>query len=113
MEKITLRRCEMQDLESLQKLAYQCFKESFGPGDDPEQFKIYLEKAFHISQIKRELENKESYFYMLKKEEELAGFIKLNKGHAQTEPMGNEYLEVERIYLLKKCSGQGLGRTLI
>ena len=42
----------------------------------------------------------------------MAGYLKLNVQDAQTEPMGNDSLEIERIYLSNDFQGLGLGKRL-
>ena len=44
---------------------------------------------------------------------ELAGYLKVNSDDAQTEKMGDEFLEIERIYIREKFQKHGLGKSLI
>lgn len=44
---------------------------------------------------------------------EVAGYLKVNTNDAQSEEMGNESLEVERIYIRNKFQRKGLGKYLI
>ena len=53
------------------------------------------------------------YFYFLKKENTVVGYIKLNEYASQTEPEGDDALEVERIYVVKEEQGKGYGKLLI
>jgi hypothetical protein len=50
----------------------------------------------------KEIQNPDSYFYLFKKDGELAGYLKLNINDAQTEAKGPTMLEIERIYVRKK-----------
>ena len=43
----------------------------------------------------------------------MAGYLKVNEGHAQTEQVVPNALEVERIYLKQAFQHQGLGLVLI
>ena len=43
----------------------------------------------------------------------MAGYLKVNISHAQSEEMGNEALEVERIYIKNTYQKHGLGKRLI
>ena len=43
----------------------------------------------------------------------MVGYLKLNLLDAQTEKMSDDYLEIERIYVLKKFHGKGYGKALI
>ena len=113
MERIAILQGGINDLQRLQRLGIQCFREAYEPVQAPEQFQKYIDQAFDESQLRTELQNPESEFYFLKIGEEYAGFLKINTGAAQTEQMPDDHLEVERIYLLKNFYGQGLGRKLM
>lgn len=43
----------------------------------------------------------------------MAGYLKVNIDGAQTEKMGNESLEIERIYIRSKFQKHGLGKYLL
>ena len=61
----------------------------------------------------KELENAKSLFYFVMVDDEIAGYLKLNVGDAQSEDMGESALEVERIYVRKSFQRRGLGRVFI
>lgn len=44
---------------------------------------------------------------------EVAGYLKLNFNDAQSEKMGNDSLEIERIYIRGKFHKRGLGKYLM
>ena len=46
--------------------------------------------------------NPHSDFYFIFVDNQLVGYMKLNRETAQTEPMGPEKLEVERLYILPR-----------
>ena len=75
--------------------------------------KAYLERAFHDRQLDKELANMDSAFYFIYYEEEIAGYLKVNVHEAQSELMGDESLEVERIYVRHQYQGKGLGKYLM
>ena len=60
-----------------------------------------------------ELTDPDSTFYFLIQDGQLAGYLKLNVNDGQSEPMGPDYLEVERIYLKPSFQHLGLGKTMI
>ncbi len=113
MNSIKIVQCHIKDLNLFREIGIRCFKEAYEPVEHPVDFQLYLDRAYEIEQLKSEFKNPESAFYFLKKGAEIAGFIKLNEGNAQTEKLDSRYLEIERIYLLKKFYRQGLGTVLI
>jgi ribosomal protein S18 acetylase RimI-like enzyme len=75
--------------------------------------KEYLKEAFDINKLREELLNPDSSFYFLYADGELAGYLKLNEGMAQTDIHDPASLEIERIYVAKEYQGKGLGSVLI
>lgn len=110
---INIKKCNFEDLGLLQEISVETFNETFKNQNSPENMKAYLEKAFNLKQLEKELSNISSEFYFVYSNEEIAGYLKLNTNDAQTEIMGNDSLEIERIYIRKKFHKQGLGKYLI
>lgn len=73
----------------------------------------YLEKAFNFKQLEEELSNDSSEFFFIYFNEELAGYLKVNMNNAQSEKMGNESLEIERVYIKNSSQKHGLGKYLL
>ncbi|WNQ13121.1 GNAT family N-acetyltransferase [Paenibacillus aurantius] len=110
---IQMTRCTVDDLGLLQEISIETFKETFRNQNSPETMKAYLEKAFNLSQLEKELSRASSEFYFLYANGEMAGYLKINTDDAQSEAMGRDSLEIERIYIRKKYHKQGLGKDLI
>lgn len=110
---INIKKCTFEDVRLLHEVSVETFNETFNHQNSPENMKAYLEKAFNFKQLEKELSNSSSEFYFIYSNEELAGYLKLNTDGAQTEKMGNDSLEIERIYIRKRFHKQGLGKHLI
>lgn len=110
---IKITRCTLEDVGLLQEISIGTFKETFSTQNTPENMKAYLERAFNLKQLEDELSNISSEFFFIYYNEDIAGYLKVNTDEAQTERMGNDSLEVERIYVWKKHHKQGLGKYLI
>ncbi|RAP77312.1 GNAT family N-acetyltransferase [Paenibacillus montanisoli] len=110
---ITIKKCKFDDLSSLQEIGVETFNETFKNQNSPETMKAYLERAFSLKQLEKELSTISSEFYFIYSNEEIAGYLKVNTNDAQSEKMGNDSLEIERIYIKKRFHKQGLGKYLL
>ncbi|MCM3784523.1 GNAT family N-acetyltransferase [Neobacillus mesonae] len=108
-----IKKCTYEDLSLLREMSVETFKDTFQNQNSPENMKAYIDRAFNLKQLEKELSNHSSEFYFIYSNEEMAGYLKLNTNDAQSETMGNDSLEVERIYVRKKFHSQGLGQHLI
>ncbi|MDN4494395.1 GNAT family N-acetyltransferase [Ureibacillus aquaedulcis] len=110
---IKIKKCTFEDLQTLQEISIETFNETFKDQNSPENMKTYLERAFNLKQLEEELSNPFSQFLLLYFNEEVAGYLKVNTGDAQSEKIGDQSLEVERIYIKSKFQKHGLGKYLL
>ncbi|AKO92655.1 GNAT family N-acetyltransferase [Priestia filamentosa] len=109
---INIKKCTFEDLRKLQEISYETFNETFKHQNSPENMEAYLEKAFNLEQVEKELSNTSSHFFFVYVDNEIAGYLKVNTDDAQSEEMGDESLEIERIYIKNNFQKQGLGKYL-
>lgn len=110
---VHIKKCTLEDLDLLQEISVETFTETFKDQNSPENMNAYLKKAFNLEQLEKELSNLSTEFYFIYANVEIAGYLKINTHDAQTEIMGNDSLEIERIYIRKNHHKQGLGKYLI
>ncbi|RLQ90139.1 GNAT family N-acetyltransferase [Planomicrobium sp. Y74] len=110
---MTLIKCTSEHLPELQSISRETFTETFKEQNSPEHLNAYLEKAYNQQQLALELANPDSQFYFVYRDVEVAGYLKVNIGETQSEEMGDDSLEVERIYVKKKFHKQGFGKILL
>ena len=110
---INIKKCTIEDLRILQEISYQTFDETFKDQNSPKNMKTYLEQAFNLKQLEKELSNVSSQFFFVYYNDEVAGYLKVNINDAQSEEMGDESLEMERIYIKNKFQRHGLGKYLL
>lgn len=109
----SIRKASAEDLFTLRKISIETFRDTFEQQNKPENLNAYMEQAFDEQKLEKELAHPCSTFYFAEEEGEAAGFLKLNVGGAQSEPMGDEALEIERLYIRPAFKRRGLGRRLI
>lgn len=105
--------CGREEASLIRELSIRTFCDTFGRQNDPGDMKDYLATAFSLETIVDQLENPDSFFYLLWDQDQPAGYLKLNQGPAQTELQDPAGLEIERIYLSDRYQGQGLGQKLM
>lgn len=112
MTTISLEKISVSDVEWLQEISTQTFIETFAAVNTESNMAKYLAESLSISTLTDELLREGSEFYFAKIENQIVGYLKLNFGHAQTESMGDNSIEIERIYVLKDFLGQGIGQFM-
>lgn len=110
---LRFQKCTFSDLDELIKISRRTFVDSFEKDNDPNDFKNYIDSAFEKNNIASQLNNGNSYFYFVFKDEQLVGYFKLNIEDAQTDIKSKESIELERIYVHQKFQGQQIGKFIL
>ncbi|MBE7103231.1 GNAT family N-acetyltransferase [Bacillus cereus] len=108
-----IKKCTLEDVRKLQEISCQTYNETFKHHNSPENMNAYLEKAFNLEQLESELSDTSSQFFFVYFNNEVAGYLKLNTNDAQSEEMGEESLEVERIYIKSTFQKHGIGKYML
>ena len=111
--KAILRKCTLEDFDTLRELSIRTYYETFAHLNTPEDMQAYLDEAFEVSKLRGELNNPNSDFFLLFFDDTLAGYLKLNEAPSQTDINDMSSLEIERIYVASEFQGEGLGRYLM
>ena len=109
----SIKKCTLQDLESLRKISIETFYQTFADSNTEENMSAYLENAYNSEKLCKELCNPNSSFFFIYVDESLAGYLKTNEYPSQTDINDIDSLELERIYILKEFQGAGLGQDLL
>jgi diamine N-acetyltransferase len=110
---IKIKQCTIENLPQLQEISCETFNETFKDQNSPENMNAYLERAFNVNRLEKELSTINSHFFFVYFNNEVAGYLKVNTQEAQSENMGEDSLEIERIYIRGKFQKLGLGKYLI
>jgi ribosomal protein S18 acetylase RimI-like enzyme len=112
MGNINIKKVTLSDIDQLQKIGQQTFRETFSAGNTEENLAKYLEEGFSSEKLTFELNDKNSEFYFASLDNDVVGYLKLNFGQSQTELKDDKALEIERIYVLKEFHGKKVGQLL-
>jgi diamine N-acetyltransferase len=73
----------------------------------------YMQNCFNNNRLSEEFADKNAAFFLVYQFEEAVGFIKLNISKAANNYPASSSLELERLYLLSKVTGQGIGHQVM
>jgi GNAT superfamily N-acetyltransferase len=106
---LTITKCSSRDIPAILSVALQSYREHYlHLWEDGGE--AYIKRSFSPQVIEKELAEQNSYFYLLHLDNRPVGFLKINDSKALAPYSAEICLELERIYLLEKVSGKGIGR---
>lgn len=106
---IEMKKVKLSDVYELRQISIETFKDTFGDDNSKQDLEEMFENNYGIDQLKKEISDDKTDFEFIYVDNELAGYLKINIGEAQSEDMGSDYLEIERIYIRKNFKRRGLG----
>ncbi len=112
MTSIITKKASIEDLETVQQIGIETFRETFSQENSQEAMQEYLDRSFATEKVMNELNNPDSYFFIAWEEDTPVGYLKVNSGDAQTELQDEKALEIERIYVKSSHQGKKIGQIL-
>jgi len=109
---ISVSKAKSGNLEVLVAISRETFFEAFSADNTTENMNSYMEANLTAETLAVEMANPESLFYLAHDGDEVIGYLKLNIGKAQTEPLGDTRIEIERIYVKSQYHGKKVGQLL-
>jgi RimJ/RimL family protein N-acetyltransferase len=108
-----IRRARLDEAPRLAAFAERTFRETFQPGNRPEDLAHYLASAFGPAIQRAELEDPAVDTLLLELDETLAGYAQLRLVAPPLDVGADEAIELRRFYVDRHWHGQGLARALM
>lgn len=110
---LRVRHAVAGDIDTLQQLGIQTFRETFEDLNSAENMREYLDKSFNRSQLENEFKENDSTFLLAYEGDVPVGYTRMRTSHNHENPNDDATLEIERIYALKSHVGKGVGHKLM
>jgi ribosomal protein S18 acetylase RimI-like enzyme len=111
--KLFLQTASSTDAGVIADFARQTFETAFGPDNDPEDMRAYLNACFSIARIQEELEKPDVVYLLAYADNLLVGYVKLAAGPPPDYDAGVKPVQLSRIYVASHLLGKGLGSQLM
>ncbi len=108
-----IRRASLADAESLGELAVRTFCDTFAADNTPEDVAAYLESAYTVTQLARDLADPAITTLVADADGALVAFAQLRAGAAPDCVRGPAPIELWRFYVAKEWHGRGLAQRLM
>lgn len=105
MHKIEIIACDEDNLKAIQRISRQTFSDTFDEYNTKENMDLFLDGAYSEEQLKKELNDLNSQFYLVRVDGDIAGYTKM--------VFAEDEFELERIYVDKNYQKYGLGKLLL
>ena len=110
---LSIRQADISDLKILCALGVTTFYEAYYEYDDSHDLANYVLENFSRSQIEDELNHQDSTFFIAELDGKAVGYAKLRENSKVDCLKGDDAIELQRIYILEKAKGKGVGDGLM
>lgn len=110
---LSIRKAEISDLKIICALGITTFYEAYFEQDDPRDLANYVLESFSLEQIEKELRDENSTFFIAEANGRVVGYAKLRENSEVDCLKTGEAIELQRIYILERARGKGIGDALM
>lgn len=107
---VSIRKATLADAALLSSLSIVTFYEAYFEQDDPHDLANYLIENFSTETVRAEMEH--SAYFIAFRNGKAVGYAKLRDGEPHESVKGNA-VELQRIYLIERVWGTGIGDLLL
>ena len=108
---VSIRRATADDAVLLSALSSVTFYEAYFEQDDPHDLANYLRENFAVHAIEAEMEH--SAYFIAFRRGRAVGYAKLRDGEPHEGVTSRNSIELQRIYLVERVWGTGIGDVLL
>lgn len=110
---LSIRKADISELKIVCALGITTFYEAYFEQDNPRDLADYVLENFSPEQIERELKKADSTFFIAELNGKAVGYAKLRENSEADCLKGIKAVELQRIYVLEKVKGKGVGAALL
>ena len=109
----TIRRANCHDAKQLSLLAERTFRDAFDAMNTPENMALHCRTHYGEAIQAEEIADADMVTLLCEREERLVGFAQLRWGDAPSCVTTNAPGEIQRLYVVSDCHGNGVARELM
>jgi len=110
---VSIRKAIVDDARLISALATVSFYEAYFEQDDPHGLADYLNENFMPEKIAADISSSENTFFIAFRRGKAVGYAKLKDGEPHESVATENSVELQRIYLVERVWGTGIGEILL
>jgi ribosomal protein S18 acetylase RimI-like enzyme len=110
---IEIRPIQFSELAALQKIAIETYWDTFAHSTTKENNQRFVDEAYSLEQFSKELAEPNSHYYLAWDGNEAAGYMRLRLCDEVADRLGNNTIELQRLYVHPLHQGKKIGVKLM
>lgn len=108
-----IRIARNEDLPAVRELAIQSYRETFGANSIEENMVAFFNENYSLDKIRKELDEPESMLYLAWEGDKMIAFLRLRISKEVEGQLGDNTLELQRLYVHKDFYGKQVANKLM
>lgn len=110
---IRIEEATPDKIPAMQRVAVSSYTDAFAASNTPDNLQAFLDKAYNLSQLECEFYEPDSKLYLALDNDDVVGFVRLRKSSEVEAYLGNQTIELHRLYVLTAAQGKSIGKLLM
>lgn len=110
---IKIREACVDDIPAMRQVAITTYQDTFSHFNTPENLQAYFEQAYSLSSLTKELGEVNTKLFIAFEENKILGFARLRKYDEVRDWLGDNTIELQRLYVLTEAQGKSIGKMLM
>lgn len=110
---IRIEEARFDQIPAMRQVAISSYADTFASSNTPENLKAFFDTAYNLPILEQEFYEPHSKLYLALDNDNVVGFVRLRKSNEAASYLGENAIELHRLYLLTSVQGQSVGQLLM
>lgn len=110
---IEIREATSHDIPAMRTVAISSYIDTFASSNTQENMDAFLNNVYSLEGLEKEFIEKNSKLFLATEGSEVVGFARLRESDEVLNHLGNNTIELQRLYVLTSAQGKSVGRFLM
>jgi len=110
---IVVREAHVDDIPEIRQVAISTYQDTFAESNTPENMNAYFKEAYDLQKLTDEFSEINSKLFLACEDDKIIGFARLREYGEVRELLGDNTIELHRLYVLTEAQGKSVGKLLM
>jgi diamine N-acetyltransferase len=110
---IRIEEARFNQVPAMRQVAITSYTDTFADSNTPENLQAFFESNYNLPQLESEFHEPAAKLYLASDETEVVGFLRLRQSNEVVSYLGENTIELQRLYVLTSAQGKSVGKLLM
>lgn len=110
---IEVREAQLEDIPEVRQVAISSYHDAFAHHNTPENMAAYIQESYNLPRLIAELLEPNSKLFIAWQDTRIIGFSRMRESDEVSDILGNNTIELQRLYVLTETQGKSVGKLLM